>query len=245
MKNMNTLKNKLNKTLILCLTVALLLSLALPASADNDDRTITVQGSAAVSLKADMATIEIGVENKHADVIKAQEENTKQMNAVIDALKNAGVAEEDLITSNFNVYTSYDYNYSSLGAEERIQNYTVSNMLSVTVRNLEKIGEILDVAVDAGANQIYGLNFSSTQQNAAYERALSRAVEDAREKARVLCTAANVQLGELMEINAQDGGYSYGARNMLTMDAASAKGAAIVSGDVQVSAAVTLVFEIK
>lgn len=239
------MKKKLNKALILCLSVALLLSLALPASADNDDRTITVQGSAVVSLKADMATIEIGVENKHTDVIKAQEENTKQMNVVIDALKNAGVAEEDLITSNFNVYTSYDYNYSSLGAEERIQNYTVSNMLSVTVRDLEKIGIILDVAVNAGANQIYGLNFSSTQNNAAYEKALTRAVEDAREKAQVLCTAANVHLGELIEITAQDNGYVYGARNTLTMDAASAKGAAIVSGDVQVSASVTLVFEIK
>ena len=232
------------RILALVLTLTLLLSLSLPARAD-DDRVIEVQGSASVSLTADLATVEIGVETTHADVSQAQSENTRLMNAVIDALKNAGVADEDLITSNFNVYAGYDYNYSSLGTEERTRTYTVSNMLSVTVRDLATIGQLLEIAVDAGANQIYGLNFSSTQNNAAYEKALTRAVEDAREKALILCTAAGVDLGQLVTIRSQDTGYVYGARNTLTLDAAAAKGAAIVSGDVQVSASVTLVFEIR
>ncbi|MBE5775912.1 MAG: DUF541 domain-containing protein [Clostridiales bacterium] len=241
---MNRMKNLLCKPLILSLIVALLLSLSLPAFAD-EDRTVTVEGSASVSLKADMATIEIGVETKHADVAAAQSENTRVMNAVIAALQACGISEDDLITSNFNVYTVYDYSYSSVGAEERIMNYTVSNMLSVTVRDLTVIGQVLDVAVEAGANQIYGLNFTSTESNAAYQKALMRAVEDAQEKAQVLCTASQVELGKLLHIDAQETGYVYGARNTFTMDAASAKGAAIVSGDVQVGATVTLTYEIK
>lgn len=238
------MKKNLRQSLVLAVVIALLLSLTLPAVAE-DDRTITVEGSASVSLQADMATVEIGVETKDADVSKAQAENTRIMNDVIAALKNNGVGEDDLITSNFNVYTSYDYTYNSLGAEERTRNYTVSNMLSVTVRDLSLIGQLLDVAVDAGANQIYGLSFSSTESNAAYQKALKRAVEDAIEKAQVLSAAAQVQLGDLVRIDAQETNYVYGARNTLTMDTASAKGAAIVSGDVQVGASVTLVFEIK
>ena len=229
---------------VLCIALMLIMSLTAPALAD-DDRTITVTGSAAVSLKADMATVEIGVENQHADVAVAQSENTRIMNDVIAALMNAGIGEEDLITSNFNIYSGYNFEYNSLGQEERIPYYVVSNMLTVTVRDLSTIGNVLGVAVDAGANQIYGLNFDSTQSSAAYEKALTRAVEDAQLKARVLCTSANVELGNLLHMEGGDSGYYYGARNMLTMDAASAKGAAIVSGDVQVSASVTLVYEIK
>lgn len=240
------MKRTLNKLLLCSLITALLLSLCLPTLAETeDDRTITVSGNATVSLLADMATIEIGVENNSPDVAVAQQENAAAMNQVIAALKEAGVAEEDLITSNFNVYSSYDYNYSSLGQEERTLVYTVSNMLSVTVRDLSRIGDLIDVAVDAGANQMYGLSFTSSESNAAYQKALTRAVEDAAAKAQVLCNAANVTLGDLLHIDAQQSGYNYGVSNVYLAKTEDAAGAGIVSGDVQVSATVTLTYEIK
>lgn len=238
------MKKKMKKLLACILTALLLFALAAPALGETD-RTITVSGSATISLTADMATLEIGVETTSQDVAEAQTQNAFEMNNVIAALKNAGVREEDLITSNFNVWNSYEYSTSSLGTESRTPVYTVSNMLSVTVRDLTAIGDLIDVAVKAGANQMYGLTFSSTENNAAYQQALKRAVEDAAQKAQVLCDAAQVALGDLIHIDAQENGYSYGIRNVYSVKEAAVDSAAIVTGDVQVSATVTLTYEIK
>lgn len=233
------------KKLLACILTALLLfALAAPALGE-DDRTITVSGSATISLMADMATLEIGVETTSQDVAQAQSQNAYEMNNVIAALKNAGVSEDDLITSNFNVWSGYEYATSSLGVETRTPVYTVSNMLSVTVRDLTAIGDLIDVAVKAGANQMYGLTFSSTENNAAYQQALTRAVEDAAQKAQVLCDAAKVTLGDLIHIDAQENGYNYGIRNVYSAKETAADGAAIVTGDVQVSATVTLTYGIR
>lgn len=235
---------KHRRILPLVLIIALLFSLCIPAVAE-DDRTITVSGSATISLLADTATIEIGVETTSQDVAEAQQQNTYEMNRVIEALKKAGVSEEDLITSNFNVWSGYEYAYSSLGEEERIPTYTVNNMLNVTVRDLSTIGNLIDVAVSAGANQMYGLSFSSSESNDAYQKALARAVEDAKAKATTLCSAAGADLGVLLHIDAVDNGYNYGIRNVYSAKAEDAAGTSIISGDVQVSATVTLTYEIK
>ena len=238
---------------LLCIAVAALLltALALPALAEGNPGKITVGGNATISLPADTAAVQIGVNTQNGTVQQAQKENAQIMAAVMEAIKALGVEDKDIVTSQFNVYSYYNYETSLLGKETRTQIYEVQNTVTVTVHDLSLIGAILDAAMEAGANTTYGISFSSTQANEAYQKALTRAVEDAMVKAQVLATAAGVQLGQLVSINAAQNTYSYGwdtygVANFYEYNAKGADaGTSITSGDVTVSAEVTLEYEFE
>lgn len=236
---------------LLSLILALLMTAALPAAlAESAPRRMLVSGSATVALPADTATLQIGVNTRKLTVKEAQKENAEIMARVMNALKETGVEEQDIITSQFNVNTEYDYSNSALlGGETQILYYRVQNNVSVTIHDLSMIGSILDAAMDAGANTSYGISFSSTQENEAYQKALSRAVEDAMQKAMVLATASGVKLGSLITITQNT--YpcqqnDLGASNYFFYAAKTADaGTAITSGDVSVSAEVLLEYEFQ
>ena len=237
------------------MTVALialaLMTLSVPALAEEAEKTIHVTGNAVVSLAADTATIQIGVNTRKESVREAQAENARIMAAVMDALHQSGIEDKDIVTSQFNVNSIYEYGMSSLGHETRTLYYDVQNNVSVTIHDLSMIGAVLDAAVEAGANTTYGISFSSTQENEAYQKALTRAVEDAMQKAKVLAAAAGVELRDLVLINssqtqsfyARD---AYGVSNVYAMEAKGADmGTSISSGDVTVSAEVVMEYRFK
>lgn len=239
----------MKKLLTVCLIAALLTALALPALAEEDERLIRVSGNATIALAADTATIQIGVNTRSESVQEAQKENAELMAAVMDAIKGLGIEDKDIVTSQFNVFSNYEYESASFGVESRKLYYQVQNNVTVTVHDLSTIGAVLDAAMEAGANTSYGIDFSSTQANEAYQKALTRAVEDAMMKAKVLADAAGVQLGKLVTINASQQSMSafsrgtYGASNTFVYEAKMADaGTAISSGDVSVTAEVELVY---
>ena len=238
----------MKKIVAVCLA-AMLIAVALPALAEENSRLIRVSGNAVIALAADTATLQIGVNTKKPTVQEAQKENAALMNAVLDALHAIGIEDSDIVTSQFNVSSQYDYSSSSFGMETRTLYYDVQNTVSVTIHDLSIIGQVLDAAMEAGANTSYGISFSSTQQNEAYQKALTRAVEDAVRKAGILAAAANVQLGNLVSINATQNQYfagGYGVSNIFTYEAKSMdRGTAITSGDITVSAEVTLEYEFQ
>ena len=241
----------MKRLITILLACLLIVGLSAPALAEDAEKTIHVTGNAVVSLAADTATIQIGVHTRRETVREAQAENAELMAAVMDALHRSGIEDKDIMTSQFNVYSNYEYSMSSLGQEIRTLYYEVQNNVSVTIHDLTMIGSVLDAAVEAGANTTYGISFSSTQENEAYQKALTRAVEDAMQKARVLAAAAGVELGDLVLINStQNQNYfardAYGVSNALAMEAKAADaGTAITSGDVTVSAEVTLEYRFK
>ncbi len=236
----------MKKLLSLGLALALLLSLAAPALAEDDARVIRVTGSAVVSLAADTAAIQIGVNTRKETVKEAQKENAELMAAVMEAIKGAGIDEKDIMTSQFNVFSSYEYGTDSLGRETRKPFYEVQNNVTVTMHDLSLVGMVLDAAMEAGANTTYGISFSSTKANEAYLKALTRAVEDAMTKAQVLAAAAGVQLGQLISINAAQNTAvyareAYGVSNSFAYTAKTAdQVTGITGGDVSVSAEVVL-----
>jgi len=236
----------MKKMIALCLTCLLIL-LSVSALAEENPRLIRVSGNATVALAADTATLQIGVNTKKLTVQEAQKENATLMNAVLEALHAIGIEDQDIMTSQFNVSSMFDYSVSSFGQEIRTQYYEVQNNVSVTVHDLTLIGQVLDAAMEAGANTSYGITFSSTKQNEAYQKALTRAVEDAMQKANALAAAAKVQLGELVSMNATQNQYTvngYGVSNVYTYEAkAMDRGTVITSGDITVSADVTLEYE--
>jgi uncharacterized protein len=231
------------KKLLSTLLVLVLIGIcAVPAMAESTGNTLTISGTATVSLAADTATIRIGARTSQSTAKDAQQLNTEIMNRVIEAMMTKGVAKEDIITSNFNIYlenTGTDPNNPVIA-------YTVTNTVFVTIRNLESIDSVIDAATVAGANDIYDLSFQSSKAPAAYESALDLAVKDAQKKAVILAASAGKGLGELLSIvSANSYGGTYGILNNYDMVEASAKGAVIVSGDVSVTADVTLVFQIN
>ena len=229
----------MKRWLLWLLTVALALG-AVPAMGE----TLRVSGSAGVSLAADYATLQIGVNTRRDSVTEAQQENARLMQAVIDAIGRMGVGEKDVTTSQFSVFSGYDSTYGVSGREVRQYYYQVENMLTVTVRDLSQIGAVLDAAVNAGANTTYGIQFASSKENEAYQQALARAYEDAAAKAEVLSRAAGKTLGALTLIDANQGNYGYGISNVYNAKAAAAD-TVIISGDVTVSANVVLEYSFQ
>lgn len=229
------------------LSIILVLALLLPciALAETvavaENATITVTGSASVTLKADYARISVGVSSKAATVEQAANENNAAIFAVIEALKEAGVAEEDIATSNYSVYAEYDY--ASFGGQ-KLTGYNVTNQLTVIIRDMDHIGATLDKATAAGANNIYNIEFLSTKADEAQDEATVYAVQDAMRRAKLLAGAAGLELGGIKSISDTVASYGIVTRSYASkLDAAA--GNSILPDDTSVSASVTIVFELK
>ena len=229
------------------LSIILVLAMMLPCIALGetvavaDDATITVTGSASVTLKADYARISVGVSSKAATVEQAANENNAAIYAVIDALKEAGVAEEDIATSNYSVYAEYDY--ASFGGQ-KLTGYNVTNQLTVIIRDMDHIGATLDKATAAGANNIYNIEFLSTKADEAQDEATVYAVQDAMRRAKLLASAAGLNLGGIKSISDTVASYGIVTRSYASkLDAVA--GNSILPDDTSVSASVTIVFELK
>ena len=228
------------------LALILTLMLALPAAclaetAAADGATITVTGSAVVTLEADYAQISVGVSTSAKTVDEASKQNAETIHTVIEALKAAGVKEDDIATSNYSVHAEYDY--SSLGGQ-KLSGYNVTNQLNVVIRDMAHIGATLDKATAAGANNIYNIQFLSTKADEAQDEATAYAVQDALRRAKLLAEAAGLTLGNIVSISDSTGGYAVVTRSYKsTLDAAA--GNSILPDDASVSANVTIVFELK
>lgn len=162
-------------------------------------RTITVVGEGKVSVEPDIARINIGVEVMRPSVLEASEANQEVVDSVLAALSNSGIPEEDMQTSNFSVYAER-YGPNGPLPEDQI-NYRVTNTVNVKVRDLEAIGDVLDAAMGAGANNIYGIEFAVDDTSSYASDARAAAVEDARARAEELASLTGVTLGDVVSVS--------------------------------------------
>ncbi|NPV85745.1 MAG: SIMPL domain-containing protein [Anaerolineae bacterium] len=169
----------------------------LTQSNPSPTRQIIVSGTGSVLIVPDLAYVNIGVHSQSKNVADALATNTNQSKDVAEALKKMGVSAADIQTSNFNIYPQQQYDQ---GGEITGVIYMVDNSVYVTVRDLSKLGAILDAAVRAGANSINGVQFDVQNKEKAYSEARQKAVENARKQAEELAKAAGVQLGILESI---------------------------------------------
>ena len=161
-------------------------------------RTLGVTGTGQVYLTPDIATISIGVRTDHESASEAVVDNNAQIQQVVTALKDLGVEEKDIQTSNFSIYPQQQYDDQG-NITSTI--YVVENTVMVTIRDLDMLGDVLDAAVENGANSIYGIQFDVEDKTAAFTEARQKAVEDANVKAAELADAAGVTLGEIQKIS--------------------------------------------
>jgi uncharacterized protein YggE len=160
--------------------------------------TVSVSGHGQVNVPPDTASVSIGIDVIQPTLAEAQEQATAQATALIETLKAAGIADEDIQTAYFNVNILRDY--SENGDPTQITGFEIMNQLQITVRDTAMLGELLDEAVNAGANSINGVNFYVDDQTAAASEARRLAVEDARTKAEELAAAAGLTLGSVVSI---------------------------------------------
>ena len=163
---------------------------------------ITIVGEGRVSAAPDMATLSTTVVTAAKSAREATDANTKAMTAVIERFKAAGIEPRDLSTSGFSVQPRYVHPKQQDGstAAPRIDGYEVRNGVTVRVRDLTKLGTVLDTAITAGANQIDGISFDVADPTELLDKAGSAAVKDARRRAELYAEAAGVKLGRVLVI---------------------------------------------
>lgn len=186
--------------------VALVAAVLVSASGRNDSavaqetdasRTINVSGEGRVSLPPDVVMMDLGVSVRDEDLGAAQTQAAEQMRSVIDALRAAGVAEDDIQTSNYSIYAERDYNQP----EQPLIGYTVSQTVVAKVRDLDNAGTVIEAAVEAGANQVNNVWFALENPDEAVRQARELAVQNAREKAEELARLTDSTLGPVQTVS--------------------------------------------
>lgn len=159
---------------------------------------ITVIGSGEAFGQPDEARVQIGVETFNTDVSQATAENETTLEAVMAALTEQGIAAEDIQTSNYSLWAEQRYGENG---PEGIAGYRVTNQVSVTIRDIDKVGDVLTAVTNAGANSIYGVSFSVADPAALEAEAREKAIANARERAESLAQLSNVTLGDIQVVS--------------------------------------------
>ena len=239
-----------NATLIAALAALSPAIFALPAgAADEPTPRIIVSGEGEAAAAPDMAVISLTVLREAETARAALDANSKAMAEVLAAMKAAGIADKDLQTAGFSIQPRYVYPDQSQQEPQqpKIVGYSVVNTLSLRIRDLAKLGEIIDQAVTLGVNQGGDITFVKDDIAAQLEEARKKAMENAIAKAKTLTAAAGVTTGRILEISEQ----SFQPRPipMLRAEMAMAKGAAdavpVAAGENAYRVNVNVTFEIK
>jgi uncharacterized protein YggE len=207
-------------------------------------KTISVTGAGVVSATADQATLNIGVEVTEETAGEAITGNAELMAAVIEALKNNGISEDDIKTTSYNVYPQYDWSEDG----RKLIGYTVTNMVQVTVKDIDNVGNIIDVAGEAGANSINGISFGLSEEKMAElkEDAYVLALGDAQDKADLIAGTLGLTISGVQSVTESSyvpvRTYMEYAETGMDMAMSSRAPTPIVSGDLSVSVNVHIVF---
>ncbi len=210
---------------------------------------ITVTGHGQIELAPDTAFVTLGMETAGKSVGEAQRQNRQVMNKVVERLRGLQIEQERIQTASFTVSPQYRPPPKRTGdappAPPEIIGYVVSNNLTVEVRNLEKVGAVIEESLSAGANHFQALHWALRDEQQAKLSALKQAAVKAREKAAALGEALKVKLIRLMSATEE----SHVVRPMpkvarsMMMEGGSGE-TPVFSGEIKVEATVTLNYEV-
>lgn len=228
------------KTVVLTLVLLLLLT-PQGVLANSEAKRLQVTGTAVVTAEPDVAYITLGVETQDPSAEKAAQANAEIMARVFAALEELGLSKKEVSTSGYNIFGSTQVINRGTDQEETITTYWVQNRINITTTDLDSVGEIIDRAVKAGANQVQGIRFDVQDKQPLQLEALKLAVRQARAKAEAMAEAADLTLGEIVTMSESYSTYA----PVVSAAAFKAEGVAgtnINPGDVEISANVQLEF---
>lgn len=236
---------RLNRHIAAALALSLSLGwLAAPARAEEPARaTLTVVGEGEAAAAPDMATFSTGVVASGKTAEEALAGNSKSMGELIGAIKALGIEDRDIATSGFSISPQYSQQSQNSREAPRLVGFEVRNTVSVKVRDLARLGPLLDRMVQSGANQAGGLRFGFADSSALEEQARVAALKDAQAQAKTLAEAAGMRLLRLRRIAPERGGDMITSAPMMMK--AEARAVPIEAGEMAARARVTLVYEVE
>lgn len=222
----------------------------LPATTNEDQtpaNTIQVTAQGTVRVEPDIACITLGVQSEAKTAESAQAANLEKMTGLYQALEKMGIEKKDYYTSQYNVSPVYSYADNT----PRVTGYTTVNTVEVTVRDLDKIGALLDEAAKAGMNQAYSLQFDLENPDAAGLEAMKAALTNADAKAKLMAQTTGAQIVRVISVrdsgvntSSPNNNYRYAApmAEAAAMDKASVP---VSSGTLEVTVQASITYEIK
>ncbi len=250
MKNMRALK--VLTGIVLAVLAVFLVAKTRTAWAERDylgvaarePDTILISGTGKVSATPDIAKISVGIYSDGVTVAAVQQDSTTKMNAITAALKTMGIADADLQTSGYNLQPKIDYS----NGKQNITGYTLSQNLDVKVRDLSKAGDVIQKAVDLGANQVGGVQFTIDDPSSLQDQARLKAIKNAQEKAQQIADATGLHIVKIVTFSESNGNVQppipY-AMDFAAAGSAKAMAPAVQAGSLDVATDVSVTFEVR
>jgi uncharacterized protein YggE len=213
---------------------------------DKENKVITVSGTASLDTAPDEADISIGVQTLNKDAAVSQKTNADIMAEVMAAIKSAGIPEADISTSQYSLYELKEWDPKT--QQEVSKGYQTTNTVIATAKNLSIVGNVIDAAANAGANNIGGITFKLSKDKEAKVKSqvLALAAQNGKDKAVAIATSLKVMLGRLSQVSETQ--FYYNPVVMESAVGAKAAGSVptpITPGDVTTSATLTVVYEVE
>jgi len=236
--------------LAVCLAIVGSLYIISGVTAENrgGNTTISVSGSGIIEAEPNQAKICLGVETQSENVTEALEGNSLKMEAVIEAMQELEIPKDDIETTYFNIYPVRDYEKR----EEEIIGYRVNNEITVELSNLSRIGEVIEKAINTGANKVRRIEFGLTEdkEKELRKEAIKEACENTESKAEAIASGLGLEIVKVfaakesgVSVEAYRGGFEYAIP--VPTPAPKALAPPIKPGDVKVSATVSIVYECR
>lgn len=215
----------------------------------GDSKKIAINSTETVQVTPDMAELVYGITTEDTDASRCQQKNTEALAQVLAFLKAEGYQDNSIKTTGFSLEPRYDWS----GNSQRLIGYRMDTQVTVTDVPIDKVGGLLSKTVESGANQIQNVSYFSSTYDEAYEEALKKALELARKKAQVLAGASGQSLGNVIKVeeyrDSQYGRYvssemTRSAKFEAVMDAAGAADMGVMPGQMQVTANISVEFEL-
>lgn len=211
--------------------------------------TITVQGSSEFDIIPDQAEISISVVNTAPTANEAQNDNAKVASNVQHKLLSLGISKDNIRTAQYNVYPIYDNETDKTVKKQTISGYHIANTITATLDDITTVGNVIDAALSAGADQISNIHFRKKDELPMKQAVLQGAVKEATAKAEAIASALNKHITGVLSVNesgvsverTQLSDQSYGLRSKLALSANTP----ISPGTIQIHGSVNIVFEIQ
>jgi hypothetical protein len=207
---------------------------------------ISISETGEVYAKPDLAMVSFSVVNEAKTIAQAMSYNTEKMNNVIETMKEQGIEEKDLKTIYFNINPRYEYT-DEYYRNRVLVGYEITQQLQVKIRNIEKVGDIIEKATSAGANDMGNLQFTIDDQDGLKKQAREQAIEKSKVKAEELSSKLGVKLGKVISFNENSYTPYYDTQNYLSKEEAVGMGGAspdVQTGENKITVSVNILYEI-
>ncbi|WP_341876966.1 SIMPL domain-containing protein [Defluviitalea saccharophila] len=154
---------------------------------------LRVLGEGFIQAEPDIALVSLGVQTRGMELRQVQQENAEISSKIIAALNGIGVSSDDIQTQSYNIFPQYEY----INGQQKFNGYVVEHILRVTIKDINLVGEIVDLAVESGANVINNVTFAIANPSQYYQQALLKAIDDATAKAMFIGRNMNINVSTI------------------------------------------------